>query len=92
MTTSGDAALEAALEHLKLRNSDYIQNQTLATHSNLTGAMGRQARALASTSGMIKQTGEMRKVKQDFEDTNNSRKKITIAHTLAKTLVRTEQR
>lgn len=78
------------MEHLKVRNSDYLRNQNLATHSNLTGAMGRQARALASKRGMLKQTSEMRKVKQDFEDTKNSRKKISIAHTLAKTLVRTK--
>lgn len=90
MSTSGDEALEKALEHLKVRNSDYLQNQTLTTHSNLAGAMGRKIRALASTRDMIKQTSEMSQVKQDFENSTNPRKKIRIAHTLAETLVRVQ--
>ena len=87
MSTSGEKALQAALEHLKVRNAEYLMNQNVRTDSNLSGAMGRQARALANMGGMAKQAAEMRKVEQDF-GARDHRKKISIAHALANTLVR----
>lgn len=87
MSTYGDAALEAALESLKIKNAKYLQNQTPQTTSSLVQAMDRQANALAKCPNTATQAMEMRKVKQDFETTNTPSKRLNIADKLATSLV-----
>lgn len=89
MFKRGDAALEAALESLKLKTTEDLHNATTQTYSNLAGAMDRMASTLAKDKNMTRQANEMGKVKQDFEGTTNPDSKFNIAQTLAKTLVST---